>query len=553
MSQIFHAFNILYLLFQIIFADECTEAEGRSWHMKHFCCIECEAQLGGQRYVMRENQPYCCQCFEGMYAEYCSTCGERIGVNQEQMTHDGMHWHANESCFRCSACIRPLLGQPFLPKDGNIYCSMECSAMSSGLVTEQLSINTKTAEDTYIPNDKLPLLEEIPHTGLDSGNGTYSDSGSVPTKYSNGDIVDQSGSCGYVPSYYAVSETVQQDHPYSNVNPAAYGEFYSGSQSKHGKTYYAQINMQADSPHSKPIGNSITNTGARNSGELAPSVPPKKRNPIDVQNYIIGSQGAEHVEATSQISLQDGSKENGSSSSSRKSSLSSKSRHRNGSDAKLTVRFDPNQEQLRRYASEVSSRRRRSHGHGSRGVSGYQSDSCMEPYHMRGSHHYSSSRGSGHASDSERMVPISRPKHAHPQNGCHGSFPRSRSSGNAGIVEGYMSDTGAQRIRRHHSTSHNHHHIQSPRGLNRTSSELALEDVVVDQFMDQMQSEDCCSTCSSSSDSEFDYYLDRPMGARITYVGSDMGLPPPPNSPSVSLGRHKKKKRSKSDKQCVIS
>lgn len=34
---------------QIILADECTEAEGRAWHIKHFACFECDKQLGGQR------------------------------------------------------------------------------------------------------------------------------------------------------------------------------------------------------------------------------------------------------------------------------------------------------------------------------------------------------------------------------------------------------------------------------------------------------------------------------------------------------------------------
>lgn len=65
---------------QIILADECTEAEGRYWHMKHFCCFECEAALGGQRYIMRESRPYCCSCYESLYAEYCDTCGGHIGI-----------------------------------------------------------------------------------------------------------------------------------------------------------------------------------------------------------------------------------------------------------------------------------------------------------------------------------------------------------------------------------------------------------------------------------------------------------------------------------------
>ncbi|KAL8221368.1 UNVERIFIED_CONTAM: Prickle-like protein 1 [Gekko kuhli] len=112
---------------QIIFADECTEAEGRHWHMKHFCCLECETILGGQRYIMKDGRPFCCGCFESLYAEYCETCGEHIGVDHAQMTYDGQHWHATETCFSCAHCKVSLLGSPFLPKQGQIYCSKPCS------------------------------------------------------------------------------------------------------------------------------------------------------------------------------------------------------------------------------------------------------------------------------------------------------------------------------------------------------------------------------------------------------------------------------------------
>lgn len=74
------AFKRFSFLPQIILADECTEAEGRHWHMKHFCCFECETVLGGQRYIMKEGRPYCCSCFESLYAEYCDSCGEHIGM-----------------------------------------------------------------------------------------------------------------------------------------------------------------------------------------------------------------------------------------------------------------------------------------------------------------------------------------------------------------------------------------------------------------------------------------------------------------------------------------
>lgn len=43
------------------------------------------------------------------------------------MTYDGLHWHASESCFSCAQCKSSLLGCPFLPHHGRIYCSKTCS------------------------------------------------------------------------------------------------------------------------------------------------------------------------------------------------------------------------------------------------------------------------------------------------------------------------------------------------------------------------------------------------------------------------------------------
>jgi prickle len=95
--------------------------------MKHFACFDCDKQLGGQRYIMREGKPYCLGCFDNMFAEYCDYCGEPIGVDQGQMSHDGQHWHATDQCFSCSTCRCSLLGRPFLPRRGSIYCSIACS------------------------------------------------------------------------------------------------------------------------------------------------------------------------------------------------------------------------------------------------------------------------------------------------------------------------------------------------------------------------------------------------------------------------------------------
>lgn len=124
-------------------ADECTEAEGRAWHMKHFACSECERQLGGQRYIMRDGRPYCLNCFDAMFAEYCDSCGEPIGVDQGQMSHEGQHWHATESCFCCHTCHTSLLGRPFLPRRGAIYCSIACSKGEPPTPSDSSGPNTR--------------------------------------------------------------------------------------------------------------------------------------------------------------------------------------------------------------------------------------------------------------------------------------------------------------------------------------------------------------------------------------------------------------------------
>ena len=43
------------------------------------------------------------------------------------MTHEGQHWHATEPCFCCHTCQSSLLGRPFLPRRGSIFCSIACS------------------------------------------------------------------------------------------------------------------------------------------------------------------------------------------------------------------------------------------------------------------------------------------------------------------------------------------------------------------------------------------------------------------------------------------
>ncbi|CAF2590955.1 unnamed protein product [Rotaria sp. Silwood2] len=144
---------------EIIFGDECTEAEGYSWHMDHFCCSNCKKRLGGERYVMRQTQPYCLNCFETMYAEYCDTCGERIETDQPQMAHESQHWHATDTCFYCYTCRIPLHNRGFFPRYGALFCSNECASQRNNRL-----INTKLIQQNRFHQSPDIIPTSYTHT-----------------------------------------------------------------------------------------------------------------------------------------------------------------------------------------------------------------------------------------------------------------------------------------------------------------------------------------------------------------------------------------------------
>ncbi|KAG8227293.1 hypothetical protein J437_LFUL004842 [Ladona fulva] len=158
---------------EIILAEECTEAEGRAWHMAHFACMECDRRLGGERYIMRDGRPFCLSCFDTLFAEFCDSCGEAIGVDQGQMSHEGQHWHATEQCFCCRVCQVPLLGRPFLPRRGAIFCSIACSKGEPPTSPQ----DTDSAQPP-VGGRKEQLLPHMPYNQLSTPTGTTNVPGS---------------------------------------------------------------------------------------------------------------------------------------------------------------------------------------------------------------------------------------------------------------------------------------------------------------------------------------------------------------------------------------
>ena len=56
---------------QLIFSNEYTQAEDQNWHLKHFCCFECDCVLAGETYVMEKDKPVCKPCYMSNYSVVC--------------------------------------------------------------------------------------------------------------------------------------------------------------------------------------------------------------------------------------------------------------------------------------------------------------------------------------------------------------------------------------------------------------------------------------------------------------------------------------------------
>lgn len=53
---------------QLIFSNEYTQAENLNWHLKHFCCFDCDSILAGEIYVMVSDKPVCKPCYVRKHA-----------------------------------------------------------------------------------------------------------------------------------------------------------------------------------------------------------------------------------------------------------------------------------------------------------------------------------------------------------------------------------------------------------------------------------------------------------------------------------------------------
>lgn len=84
-------------------------------------CHHCDESLAGQRYAVKDDHPYCIKCFERVFANKCNACETIIGIDSEDISYKGNHWH--HICFLCSICKTSLVNNSFGSNLDNIYCN----------------------------------------------------------------------------------------------------------------------------------------------------------------------------------------------------------------------------------------------------------------------------------------------------------------------------------------------------------------------------------------------------------------------------------------------
>ncbi|KAL1110381.1 hypothetical protein AAG570_007912, partial [Ranatra chinensis] len=118
-----------YACDELIFINKYTQAEGHSFHLKHFCCSVCDILLPDKSYTPINDLPVCLDCYDKVYAEVCDTCKMAISADQTSFRLDDLIWHT--SCFACYHCKKNLS-----PREGIIYrkkpfCNKTCVRSSA--------------------------------------------------------------------------------------------------------------------------------------------------------------------------------------------------------------------------------------------------------------------------------------------------------------------------------------------------------------------------------------------------------------------------------------
>jgi len=55
-------------------------------------CFNCSLNLTGHRYILRDDKPFCIQCYEQLFANRCEECKQAIGTDFKVRLFLIQHW-----------------------------------------------------------------------------------------------------------------------------------------------------------------------------------------------------------------------------------------------------------------------------------------------------------------------------------------------------------------------------------------------------------------------------------------------------------------------------
>lgn len=106
---------------RMLFSTDFTQSLQQDWRSGQFSCRRCSSSLVGQRYILRDDQPYCKHCYEQLFAHTCVACKTPITTDYKDLSYRDMHWH--DKCFKCSACSTSLVNESFAFKNDQLFCA----------------------------------------------------------------------------------------------------------------------------------------------------------------------------------------------------------------------------------------------------------------------------------------------------------------------------------------------------------------------------------------------------------------------------------------------
>eukprot|EP00056_Hartaetosiga_gracilis_P004053 m.70959 g.70959 ORF g.70959 m.70959 type:complete len:509 (-) comp11687_c0_seq1:105-1631(-) len=119
-------------------------APGIRYHPSCFKCDDCEKLLAGLNVFLHDDLLLCERHFADKYKPRCKACDESI-LEEDVLEAEGASWHIKHFC--CFKCDKPVQEDPYIPISGQPHC-VPCFENKTARHREQYSVRRKTLSQT---------------------------------------------------------------------------------------------------------------------------------------------------------------------------------------------------------------------------------------------------------------------------------------------------------------------------------------------------------------------------------------------------------------------